>query len=131
MAHGIKAGFEQIVVMTHGIITSFEQIVVMTHDWDALYGNTFDDLPEDVDLSEPTFFLPIIFLGMVMEILCDIGGTAHFLPHTRSLRFEKEIQGYCMLLQNQRLPWEQFWIGCLMELKLLLFMTRKLKISVP
>ncbi|CBI31709.3 unnamed protein product, partial [Vitis vinifera] len=38
-----------------GIITGFGQIVVMTHDWDVLYENTLDDLPEDVDLSEPTF----------------------------------------------------------------------------
>ena len=40
--------------MTHGIKAGFEQIVVMAHDWDVLHENTFDDLPEDIDLSEPT-----------------------------------------------------------------------------
>ena len=27
---------------------------MMAHDWDVLHENTFDDLPEDIDLSEPT-----------------------------------------------------------------------------
>ncbi|GMP22931.1 hypothetical protein CsSME_00000724 [Camellia sinensis var. sinensis] len=38
-----------------GVITGFGQILVMTHDWDLLYEMALEDLPEDVDVSEPTF----------------------------------------------------------------------------
>lgn len=34
------------------IISGCGRILVMTHDWDVLYENTFDDPPEDVDLSK-------------------------------------------------------------------------------
>ena len=108
MTQGIKVDFEQIVVMSYGIITSFEQVVVMSHDWDALYGNTFDDLPEDVDLSKPTFFSSYyISWHGDGNTLCHWGNCT-LLPHIRSLRFENERQSHCMLLQNQRPPWEHF-----------------------
>ncbi|KAI9157236.1 hypothetical protein LWI28_018937 [Acer negundo] len=36
-----------------GIVTGFGQILVMNHDWDLLYENALEDLPEGVDVREP------------------------------------------------------------------------------
>lgn len=40
-----------------GIVSGFGQILVMTHDWDLLYENALDDLPEGVDVCKD--YLPL------------------------------------------------------------------------
>ncbi|XP_031270425.1 elongator complex protein 1-like isoform X1 [Pistacia vera] len=37
------------------VISGFGQLLVMTHDWDLLYENPLEDLPEGVDVREPDF----------------------------------------------------------------------------
>lgn len=37
------------------IVTGFEQMLVMTHDWDLLYETSLSDLPDGVDVREPTY----------------------------------------------------------------------------
>ncbi|KAJ7971299.1 Elongator complex protein 1 [Quillaja saponaria] len=38
-----------------GVITGFGQILVMTHDWDLLFENALEDLPEDSSVRETEF----------------------------------------------------------------------------
>lgn len=37
------------------VISGFGQILVMTHDWDLLYENPLEDLPEGVDVCKDLF----------------------------------------------------------------------------